>query len=161
MKIVTKNTPPAKVTWGLAPSPAGKLVVGLTDKGQICRIAFLRKNRPQDIAAEWQNDWPKTAFTKGVVPKNFETKPIVLVGTDFQQAVWRSMAKIPAGYVTTYGEIARHIRKPKSSRAVGAACGANPVPYLVPCHRVVSSNGLGGFSSGLDIKKKLLKSEQD
>ena len=70
------------------------------------------------------------------------------------------MAKIPAGRVVTYGGLAARIGKPKASRAVGGACGANPVPYMVPCHRVIASNGaLGGFSGGLDVKEKLLKAE--
>jgi len=80
--------------------------------------------------------------------------------TEFQQAVWREMLKIPAGRTKSYGEIAGAIGKPKAVRAVGGACGANPVPVLVPCHRVLAANKkLGGFSGGLDWKRKLLARE--
>ena len=80
--------------------------------------------------------------------------------TDFQKSVWRQMLKIPAGKTKSYGEIAQAVGKPKAVRAVGGACGANPVPVLVPCHRVLAANKkLGGFSGGLDWKRKLLALE--
>lgn len=81
-------------------------------------------------------------------------------GTDFQRAVWGAMRKIRAGQTRSYGEIARDIGNPKAGRAVGGACGANPIPVLVPCHRVLAANQkLGGFSGGLDWKRKLLARE--
>lgn len=83
------------------------------------------------------------------------------VGSDFQQAVWRELLSIPLGQVRTYGELATRLGRPGCSRAVGAACGANPVPVIVPCHRVLAAGGkLGGFSGGLDWKKKLLAIER-
>jgi O-6-methylguanine DNA methyltransferase len=82
-------------------------------------------------------------------------------GTEFQQSVWCELQKISLGQTKSYGEIARLIRKPKAVRAVGGACGANPVPVLIPCHRVLAANGkLGGFSGGLDWKRKLLAREK-
>jgi len=81
-------------------------------------------------------------------------------GTDFQRQVWAVMSKIEPGRTMTYSEIAVAIGKPRASRAVGSACGANPIPVLVPCHRVLAAGGrLGGFSSGLDWKRKLLAGE--
>jgi methylated-DNA-[protein]-cysteine S-methyltransferase len=81
-------------------------------------------------------------------------------GTEFQQRVWRAMLEIDFGRTLSYGEIAAKIGKPKATRAVGGACGANPIPVLVPCHRVLAANQrLGGFSSGLDWKRKLLAIE--
>lgn len=80
-------------------------------------------------------------------------------GTEFQQAVWKELKKIPRGQTRTYGEIATAIGKPKAVRAVGSACGANPLPVFIPCHRVVAKNGLGGFGSGLPWKILLLKTE--
>jgi O-6-methylguanine DNA methyltransferase len=81
-------------------------------------------------------------------------------GTPFQQAVWQAMTAIPAGETRTYGELARAIGRPRAGRAVGQACGANPVPVLVPCHRVLAVGGrLGGFSGGLDWKRRLLARE--
>jgi O-6-methylguanine DNA methyltransferase len=82
-------------------------------------------------------------------------------GTRFQRHVWRAMARIPHGQTRSYAWIAQKLRKPGSTRAVGAACGANPVPLIVPCHRVVRADGsLGGFSGGLHWKKRLLKLER-
>ncbi len=90
--------------------------------------------------------------------------PIRLFGTHHRLQVWEAMRRIPAGKVSTYGEIARELRS--SARAVGGACGANPVPVVVPCHRVVGANGaLGGFMGSreegfeLDIKRWLLEHE--
>ncbi len=81
-------------------------------------------------------------------------------GTEFQLSVWTSLLKIKAGCTQSYGEIAKSIKKPKAVRAVGGACGANPIPLLVPCHRVLAANGkIGGFSGGLGWKEKLLARE--
>lgn len=80
--------------------------------------------------------------------------------TNFQQSVWREMLKISVGKTRSYGEIAERINNPKAVRAVGGACGANPIPVLVPCHRILAANKkIGGFSGGLDWKKKLLGRE--
>jgi O-6-methylguanine DNA methyltransferase len=81
-------------------------------------------------------------------------------GTEFQQAVWRELRKISFGRTKSYGEIAQAIGKARAVRAVGGACGANPIPVLVPCHRVLAAQGkLGGFGGGLDWKRKLLACE--
>ena len=86
--------------------------------------------------------------------------PLDLAGTEFQKSVWNALRKIAFGNTKSYGEIAVAIGKPKAVRAVGGACGANPVPVLVPCHRVLAANKkLGGFSGGLDRKRKLLARE--
>jgi O-6-methylguanine DNA methyltransferase len=80
--------------------------------------------------------------------------------TEFQKQVWRVMVKIPRGKTLSYGEIAAAIGRPKASRAVGGACGANPIPVLVPCHRVLAANQrIGGFSGGLEWKRRLLARE--
>ena len=81
-------------------------------------------------------------------------------GTAFQQRVWKALRQIRAGQTRSYGEIAKHIGKPNALRAVGGACGANPIPVFVPCHRVLAANHkIGGFSGGLDWKRKLLERE--
>ena len=85
-----------------------------------------------------------------------------LIGTDFQIKVWNAISKIPIGKVKTYKELARSIRKPNASRAVANACGRNPFPIKIPCHRVIRSDGkLGGYSGkgGIKTKRKLLRSE--
>lgn len=83
-----------------------------------------------------------------------------LPGTRFQKAVWDALRKIPRGQTKTYGEIAAAIGRPKAARAVGSACGANPLPLFIPCHRAVAQNGLGGFGSGLPWKRLLLEMER-
>jgi O-6-methylguanine DNA methyltransferase len=86
--------------------------------------------------------------------------PLELAGTEFQKSVWNTLRKIPLGKTKSYGEIARAIGKPKAVRAVGGACGANPIPVLIPCHRVLAANGkIGGFSGGLKRKRELLARE--
>jgi O-6-methylguanine DNA methyltransferase len=108
--------------------------------------------------------WHRTTETAlknilaGRKPKNLP--PLDLAGTEFQKSVWNALRKISLGKTKSYGEIAEAIGKPKAVRAVGGACGANPVPVLVPCHRVLAANKkLGGFSGGLDWKRSLLKRE--
>jgi methylated-DNA-[protein]-cysteine S-methyltransferase len=82
------------------------------------------------------------------------------MGTRFQQQLWHAMLLIPTGGTRTYGELAHALRRPNAARAIGQACGANPIPLIVPCHRVLANgNKLGGFSAGLDWKRKLLKAE--
>jgi O-6-methylguanine DNA methyltransferase len=86
--------------------------------------------------------------------------PLDLAGTEFQKSVWNALRKISPGKTKSYGEIAQAIGRPRAVRAVGGACGANPIPVLVPCHRVLAANKkLGGFSGGLDWKRRLLARE--
>ncbi|MCW5554451.1 MAG: methylated-DNA--[protein]-cysteine S-methyltransferase [Verrucomicrobiae bacterium] len=81
-------------------------------------------------------------------------------GTNFQQAVWRELCRLKTGETCSYGELARRIGRPNAGRAVGGACGANLIPVLIPCHRVLAANQKpGGFSGGLDWKRKLLERE--
>ncbi len=82
------------------------------------------------------------------------------IGTPFQQSVWRALCRIPCGQGRSYAEVARAIGRPKAVRAVGGACGANPVPVFVPCHRVLAAGQrLGGFSGDLNWKRRLLGRE--
>ena len=86
--------------------------------------------------------------------------PLDLRGTDFQRKVWKRLLEIPYGATVGYGELAREMEIPGGSRAIGGAVGANPVPIVVPCHRVVGSGGdLVGFGGGLDLKERLLELE--
>lgn len=85
--------------------------------------------------------------------------PAAVPGTPFQQAVWASLRTIPAGETRTYGEVAQALNKPTATRAVGAANGANPLPLVIPCHRVVGTEGLVGYSGGLENKRWLLAHE--
>jgi methylated-DNA-[protein]-cysteine S-methyltransferase len=87
--------------------------------------------------------------------------PVLMTGTDFQKRVWKALMRIPYGATSTYGQIAKAIGNPRAVRAVGGACGANPIAIIVPCHRVVGSNGgLVGYGGGLPLKRRLLALEQ-
>ncbi len=85
--------------------------------------------------------------------------PMEPAGTTFQKQVWTELSKIPYGETITYGELARRVGRPKGPRAVGQANGKNPLPIIVPCHRVLASNGLGGYAGGLAMKRALLAVE--
>ena len=88
--------------------------------------------------------------------------PLAPVGTEFQHSVWNALTEIPFGQTWSYGQLARHISRPKASRAVGAANGLNPIPVIIPCHRVIGSNGkLTGFGGGLKTKQFLLNLETE
>ena len=85
--------------------------------------------------------------------------PMELDGTDFQKDVWTELSRIPYGTTISYGELARRVGRPKGPRAVGQANGRNPIPIIVPCHRVLASNGIGGYGGGLPMKRALLAVE--
>jgi methylated-DNA-[protein]-cysteine S-methyltransferase len=85
--------------------------------------------------------------------------PMELDGTPFQQEVWQELSRIPYGETISYGELARRVGRPNGPRAVGQANGRNPIPIIVPCHRVLASNGIGGYGGGLPMKRTLLAVE--
>ena len=99
------------------------------------------------------------AILAGKDPGRFP--PLDLAGSsDFQRSVWEEMRKLRSGQTASYGELAERLGIPGGARAIGNACGANPIPLLIPCHRILASGGrLGGFSGGLDWKRKLLQRE--
>jgi methylated-DNA-[protein]-cysteine S-methyltransferase len=85
--------------------------------------------------------------------------PMELDGTEFQRDVWAELTRIPYGETISYGELARRVGRPNGPRAVGQANGRNPIPVIVPCHRVLASNGIGGYGGGLKCKRALLTIE--
>jgi methylated-DNA-[protein]-cysteine S-methyltransferase len=120
--------------------------------------------KPENGIPDKINTWHQTSETALnrllAGEKKVKFPPLDLAGTEFQKSVWRQMLKIASGKTKSYGEIAEAIGKPGAVRAVGGACGANPVPVFVPCHRVLAANKkIGGFGSGLHWKYKLLKRE--
>lgn len=89
-----------------------------------------------------------------------KNKKYIASGTAFQIIVWRELRKIPSGKTISYAELAKRVGRPRAVRAVANACGANPLPIIIPCHRVIASDGtIGGYSGGISKKKKLLKKE--
>jgi methylated-DNA-[protein]-cysteine S-methyltransferase len=94
------------------------------------------------------------------VPTDFASLTLDPRGTPFQLRVWQELRRIPWGQTISYGELARRVGNPKASRAVGQANAVNPIPLIIPCHRVIAADGgLGGYSSGLDRKRWLLRHE--
>ena len=85
--------------------------------------------------------------------------PMELDGTAFQREVWAELSRIPYGETISYGELARRVGRPNGPRAVGQANGRSPIPIIVPCHRVLASNGIGGYGGGLRVKRALLELE--
>lgn len=136
--------------------PIGPVSITI-DAGRVCRIEFKPAKKTSRPFTAKIRAWFR-GYTKGCAGKF--PYSLNLNGTPFQKAVWKAMAKIPYGETRTYGWVAGKAGRPKAVRAVGNACSANPLPILIPCHRVVASNGLGGFSSGLALKKRLLAMEK-
>ena len=129
---------------------SGALEVVAQFDGDSLREITLPKQVPEEMEA---TDLAKVIEELRRHPISLEGKP------PFHQRVWEKMLEIPWGQALTYGEIAAAVGSPKAFRAVGQACGANPLPLLIPCHRVLSETGIGGFSSGLPWKFKLLELE--
>ena len=103
---------------------------------------------------------PPPSILTAAAPASFKNLPLDLEGSPFHLRVWQELMKIPPGETISYQEMARRLGNPQASRAVGQACGANPIPLIVPCHRVIAKSGaLGGFSSGLERKRGLLAHE--
>ena len=169
--ITFQSQTPHLVRWGFHPSSFQPLMTGVTEEGAVCRIIFACGRKADVILEEWQRQWPRSAFLMDQVAtariiswlegRGKSREPAVhMTGTVFQQAVWKQMLRIPRGSVRSYAEIAARIKNPAAVRAVGTACGANPVPLIVPCHRIVGSGGrLGGFGGGLALKRQLLLAE--
>lgn len=114
----------------------------------------------QSLLRLWQKEWPRTLFKeqKGKTPA-MDRADILLVGTKFRCAVWKQLLKIKPGQPISYGEMAQRLGKPGAARAVGGALRANPVPYLVPCHRVIAADGsLGGFAGTRAPRERKIKS---
>ena len=149
-------------------SPLGPLLIAATAKG-VCRLTFnedevaLRRRFPgADIRPDDGTiaPWVDAALLAIRQPGAGQDIPIDVRGTAFQEAVWRELRRIPAGQTRSYAAIAAAVGKPGAVRAVGTANGSNPVSVLVPCHRVIRSDGsLGGYGGGLANKRMLLANE--
>lgn len=157
------------IRFAIVESALGPLLVAATPKG-ICRLTFdedeaaLRLRFPNaDILADDGTiaPWVEGALQAIDAPQSAPELPIDVHGTAFQEAVWRELRRIPLGETRSYADIARAVGDPNATRAVGTANGSNPVAILVPCHRVIRSDGsLGGYAGGLDRKRKLLEAER-
>ena len=147
-------------------TPIGTLLVA-SDGNAVNRITFPQRGRAAKPEADWQESQRgPVGETMRQLREYFAGKraafdlPLAPAGTAFQRSVWRQLQEIPYGETISYGELARRVGNPKASRAVGSANGANPLPIVIPCHRVIASDGtLGGFGGGLPTKQMLLALE--
>ena len=156
------------IRWTHFDSPLGQMLIAATSKG-ICRLTFdddvrsLRRRFPNATIVEdagGLRELVEGALTAIARPLAAPDLPIDVAGTAFQEAVWRELRKIPAGETRSYAQIAAAIGQPGAVRAVGTANGDNHVAVLIPCHRVIRSDGtLGGYAGGLDRKRQLLAAE--
>jgi methylated-DNA-[protein]-cysteine S-methyltransferase len=140
----------------------GKITISEDGEGNICGLYFPCSNLP--ISEDRETDTIVEAISQlkeyfSGSRKKFNL-PLAYEGTEFQESVWNAISEIPFGETATYSEIAERMGNPRSFRAVGTACGTNPIPIIVPCHRVVqSSGGMGSYAGGKNLKKKLLDLE--
>lgn len=154
------------IDYAYLDTPIGRLLLA-NDAGGLRYVEFDDARRDRRITADWRHSEKRlapvleqfAAYFAGEL-LNFDL-PLSPHGSDFQRAVWDLLVTIPYGETTSYGAIARRLGRPDSSRAVGAANGSNPLPIIVPCHRVIGSNGqLTGFGGGLPTKRWLLEHER-
>ncbi|MBP1871383.1 Bifunctional transcriptional activator/DNA repair enzyme Ada [Ensifer adhaerens] len=158
------------IRYGYHPSPFGTALVMITDRG-LAGLAFADGGGEQESFEDMARRWPNAAYVEDSAataqyaarifdPERWcDDQPlrIFLIGTDFQIRVWQALLKIPLGRATTYSTIAGEIGQPTASRAVGAAVGANPISFVVPCHRAVGKSGaLTGYHWGLTRKRAIL-----
>ena len=156
----------APLRYAYMESPVGALLLAGDDAG-LHVISFPRGHKAREPEPGWQEtDIADFAETTRQLAAYFDGKtttfdlPLKPEGTPFQMAVWEALQEIPYGETISYGELARRIGRPKASRAVGAANGANPLPIIIPCHRVIGSDkSLTGFGGVLDVKAYLLEHE--
>jgi AraC family transcriptional regulator of adaptative response/methylated-DNA-[protein]-cysteine methyltransferase len=157
------------IRWAVVSTSLGPMLVAATDKG-VCRLSFneggeaLAVRFPRAELVEGGEHF--AALLQQVIdaveaPGTDHSIPLDVQGTAFQQAVWRELRRIPAGETRSYAEIAAAVGKPGAVRAAGSANGANNIAVLIPCHRVIRSDGsLGGYAYGLEIKQRLLDKER-
>ncbi len=149
------------IEYHFAQTQFGETIIASNEKGIVYQAFISSKKKAVE---EVRGHFPDASLTlkesnKKIAAPNSTTK-LDLIGTEFQLKVWHELLKIPAGKTRTYADIAKKIGKPKAVRAVGSAVGKNPIAILVPCHRIVRSNGeIGQYHWGSDKKKKMLIAE--
>jgi len=154
--------------YAIMASPVGPLTIAGDDEG-LHLLMFHTGARRMPAGAGWQeSEHGVVKETIGQLKEYFLKKrtrfdiPLKLSGTDFQLDVWRELQNIPYGELISYGELAAHIGRPKAVRAVGGANHSNPIPIIIPCHRVIGNNGkMVGYGGGLPVKEALIKLEHN
>lgn len=157
------TAPPRLLAQQELDSPLGRVLLARTEHGLAGLWFEGQKDHPGRLDAPWRQDDPLLAETAAQLAAYWEdprvgfSLPLALHGTPFQCDVWSALLDVPAGRTRSYGQLAEGIGRPRAVRAVGAAVGRNPVSIIVPCHRILGSNGsLTGYAGGLDRKLALL-----
>lgn len=155
-----------EISFAYLESPVGTLLLASGARG-LQAVTFSKQGKPALPEPGWVQDHAALgepiAQLKAYFAGELERFDLDLApeGTPFQQRVWGELGKIPYGATISYGELARRIGNPNASRAVGLANGSNPIPIVIPCHRVIGSNGkLTGYGGGLPLKERLLALER-
>jgi methylated-DNA-[protein]-cysteine S-methyltransferase len=155
------------ILWSVMPSPLGELLLSAAGSDLI-GVHFPGQRHDRPVQPDWQRDDRAEilATTQAQLDEYFGQRRqrfdlrLQPRGTPFQQSVWAALLEVPFGRTTSYGAIAARIGRPRAVRAVGAAVGANPIGIIVPCHRIVGTDGsLTGYAGGLDRKIRLLELE--
>jgi methylated-DNA-[protein]-cysteine S-methyltransferase len=153
------------VVYARTDSPIGELLLA-GDGSTLSLLHMLEGRHPVKLGADWRRDDGAFAGARAQLAEYFAGSrtafdvPLALQGTDFQRRVWEALLEIPYGETVSYGELARRIESPRAVRAVGLANGRNPVAVIVPCHRVIGSDGtLTGYGGGIERKRLLLELE--
>ena len=159
-----------EIAYGMHPTPFGECLLAVTERG-ICGLGFINGESRQDAVADLQGDWEGAILkeskeeTKTYLDKIFAPNPpddnlsarLFLRGSNFQIKVWTALLRIPFGSVCSYGDIAAYLGQPGAARAVGNAVAANPVAYIIPCHRVIRNIGVfGDYRYGSARKKAMI-----
>jgi methylated-DNA-[protein]-cysteine S-methyltransferase len=150
------------LTTRLVPTPVGQLTLVASPRG-LRQVLWAGQSPPETSVAASSDVLEEATLKLGAYfagdLRRFDL-PLDLAGTEFQVAAWRALADIPYGTTISYGEQARRLGRPGAVRAVGAANGRNPLPIVLPCHRIVGADGsLVGFGGGLSVKQRLLEHE--
>jgi AraC family transcriptional regulator of adaptative response/methylated-DNA-[protein]-cysteine methyltransferase len=164
------GAPGMQITYATGDSSLGRLLVAATEHG-ICSVRAGRND--DELLRALQTEFPKARFAKGRKARRFldalnehlngqeASLPVDVRGTGFQLKVWMALREIPLGETRSYSDVARIIGEPRAVRAVANACASNPVPLIIPCHRVIRKDGsLGGYGLGVARKKALLSKER-
>jgi AraC family transcriptional regulator of adaptative response/methylated-DNA-[protein]-cysteine methyltransferase len=159
---------PLEIHWGVSESPFGRMFLAESSHG-ITHLSFFEGDENESLEV-LRKDWPEAklvrdnGFAGKTAKRIFSGKTADLrlhvKGTPFQEKVWQALREIPPGQLSTYGKIAAGLGMPGASRAVGSAVGANRISWLIPCHRVIRTDGgLGGYRWGADRKRAMLAAE--
>jgi len=169
-ETVRKNYKNLNIIYGINQTPFGEVLIAKTEKG-ICFLQFI--NDKEKSLNKLFNRCLNSSFIRNDIETEKLAKMIFydknkdysfkldVAGTDFQLKVWKELLKIPKNALFSYSQLAKSIGQPLAVRAVGNAAGKNPVHYLIPCHKVIRSNGqIGGYAAGVAIKQALIEAEQ-